>query len=58
MAKPKILQQIENLENNRYYQGASAPSDTSFLWINTTNNTVNYYDDTTSTWKPLGAVYS
>ena len=41
--------------NTPYYVGSSAPSNTKKLWINTSNNTLNYY--TGSAWKTLGAVF-
>lgn len=38
-----------------HYVGTSAPSNTNLLWINTSNNTINYY--TGSAWKAIGAVF-
>ena len=38
-----------------HYAGTSAPSNTNLLWINTSNNTINYY--TGSGWKAIGSVF-
>ena len=38
-----------------HYVGTSAPSNTNLLWINSSNNTINYY--TGSSWKAIGAVF-
>ena len=38
-----------------HYVGTSAPSNTNLLWINSSNNTINYY--TGSGWKSIGAVF-
>lgn len=35
--------------------GATSPTDTNLLWIDTDNNLLKYYDG--SQWKPVGAVF-
>lgn len=39
-----------------FYKGTSAPSNTACLWINTSNNTLNYYNG--SSWVAIRGVYA
>lgn len=49
------LKSSMGLTNAGFVAQASPPSDTSVLWINTTNNTMNYFNGTN--WIPIVGVY-
>lgn len=53
-----IIVESKNTTDSTYYKGTSAPSNTSLLWIDTSNGgIIKYYDSTTSSWKPTMAVW-
>lgn len=54
-SKPGIVRRVEALEK-RLTRSATAPEDTGSLWLNTSNDTLNYHDGTA--WKTIVGRYA
>lgn len=56
--KDEVDAKLEGFSTDVYSVGATAPSNTKLLWVDTGNNAVlKYYDSSSSSWKAVAAAW-